>query len=256
MLCLDGRTGKIRWHKKSWKDDKGQTWPYPDRFICYDDDGDNFHEIYGSYAYIYYLLNGNTGEPIRKPTNIWHDVFHHWQSYFSPIPADFNGDGKTEFLLASASYAIGGIAVVTPSCEIIWEKALSNPVGARGLQGIGDCDGDGIPEIAFYHLDGRIVCYDGKMGGVKWQVEGLKGHGSGSGGHFTSGDIDSDGRDEFLYPLGSNEIIALDHDAPDHILWRAHLEAEPDTPVIADVDGDGLAEIIVCTTDGYLNVLK
>ena len=256
MLCLDGRTGEIRWHKKSWKDDKGQIWPYPNQYICYDDDGDGFHEIYGSYAYLYYVLDGNTGEPIRKPIFVHEEVFNRWQSYFTPIPADFNGDGKIEFLLASGSYAIGGLAVVTPTCGIVWEKALDNSVGARGLQGVGDCDGDGIPDIAFYHLDERIVCYDGKTGDIKWQVEGLKSHGSMSGGHFTSGDIDSDGRDEFLYPLGSNEIIALDNDAPDHILWRAHLDAEPGTPILADIDGDGLAEIIVCTTDGYLNIVK
>ncbi len=256
MLCLDGRTGEIRWHKKSWQDANGQTWPYPNRYMLYDADGDGFHEIYGSYAYIYYALDGNTGEPIRQPINVWNEVFHRWQAYFTPIPADFNGDGKPEFLLASESYAIGGVTVVTPTMEVLWEKPLENSAGARGLQGIGDCDGDGIPEIAFYHLDGRIVCYDGRTGKSKWQIDGLQGHGSGSGGHFASGDIDSDGRDEFLYPLGSNEIIALDHDAPDHILWRARLDAEPETPILADIDGDGLAEILVCTTDGYLNVLK
>lgn len=256
MLCLDGRTGEIRWHKKSWQDDKGQIWPYPNQYICCDVDGDGFHEIYGSYAYIYYVLDGNTGNPIRKPINIWHEVFHRWQSYFTPIPADFNGDGKTEFLLASSSYAIGGVTVVTPTMEILWEKALENSVGARGLQGVGDCDGDGIPDIAFYHLDGRIACYDGKTGEVKWQVEGLQPHGSMSGGHFTSGDIDSDGRDEFLYPLGSNEIIALDNDVPSHILWRARLAAEPGTPILADIDGDELTEIIVCTSDGHVNILK
>jgi outer membrane protein assembly factor BamB len=256
MLCLDGRTGEVRWHKRLWKDDKGQTWPYPNQWACYDADADGYHEIYGSYAYIYYVLDGSTGEPLRKPINIWHEVFHRWQSYFTPISADYNGDGQTEFLLASNSFAIGGLAVVTPTMEILWEKALDNSIGARGLQGVGDCDGDGIPDIAFYHLDGRIACYDGKTGEMKWQVAGLQSHGSMSGGHFASGDIDSDGRDEFLYPLGSNEIIALDHDAPNHILWRAHLSAEPDTPILADIDGDGFAELIVCTTDGYLNVLK
>ena len=56
--------------------------------------------------------------------------------------------------------------------------------------------------------------------------------------------------------LFRSEIIAVDHDASDHILWRAHLSAQPDSPILADVDGDGLAEIIVCTSDGYLNVLK
>ena len=88
---------------------------------------------------------------------------------------------------------------------------------------------------------------------MQWEIKVLK---HGGGWHFTSADIDSDGRDEFLYSLGSNEVIALDNDAPDHILWRVPLSATPDTPVIADIDNDGLAEIIVSTYDGYLNILK
>jgi len=158
MLCLDGRTGNILWHQKTWTDDDGRSWPYPNSYTCVDVDGDGFHQIYGSYAYIYYVLDGKTGIPIRKPINIHRQVFNRWQAYFHPIPADYNGDGKTEFLLASGSYAIGGVATVTPNCEILWEKALDNTIGARGLQGIGDCDGDGIPDVAFYHLDGRIAC--------------------------------------------------------------------------------------------------
>jgi outer membrane protein assembly factor BamB len=147
---------------------------------------------------------------------------------------------------------MGGLTVITKDLQILWEKPLPNTVGASGIQGIGDCDGDGIPEIAFFHLDGHIACYDGKTGEIQWRIDGLT---SGSG-HFTSADIDSDGRDEFLYSLGTNEIIALDNDAPNNILWRAKLPATSDTPVIADIDNDGLAEIIVCTSDGYINILK
>ena len=254
MLCLDGRTGEIRWHKKSWTDNDGRAWPYPNSYVCYDSDGDGFQEILGSYAYIYYHLDGNTGEPVRKPIHVVNEIFNkRWQSYFYPIPADFNGDGIDEYLLASISFAMGGLTVVTKDFHILWEIPLPNSVGASGLQGIGDCDGDGIPEIAFYHLDGRIACYDGKTGEVQWEIKVLK---HGGGWHFTSADIDSDGRDEFLYSLGSNEVIALDNDAPDHILWRVPLSATPDTPVIADIDNDGLAEIIVSTYDEYLNVLK
>ena len=126
-----------------------------------------------------------------------------------------------------------------------------------------------VPSDEELYIDGSILVIpgcgyrgegaDSEIGviGVKEnipQVEGVKAHGGNS--HFASGDIDSDGRDEFIYPLGPNEIIAVDHDAPDHILWRAHVASQPGTPVLADIDGDGLAEIVVCTVDGYLNVLK
>ncbi len=59
-----------------------------------------------------------------------------------------------------------------------------------------------------------------------------------------------------FFSLGSNEIIALSNNIPGHILWRTRLDATPDTPILADIDGDGLAEIIICTSDGYINVLK
>ncbi len=224
--------------------------------MCYDDDGDGFHEIYGSYAYIYYVLDGNTGDPIRKPINIWHEVFGRWQAYFTPIPADFNGDGKTEFLLASESLSIGGIAIVTPTCEIVWEKPLENSVGALGLQGIGDADGDGIPDIAFYHLDGRIACYDGKTGDMKWQIEGVKAHGGSS--HFASGDIDSDGRDEALFVRGKTlYCIGTDKAGKQGVLkWKLDLPVAVSSPVVADADGDKLAEILVTGANGCVYCVK
>jgi outer membrane protein assembly factor BamB len=252
MFCLDGRTGAVRWHKASWTDAQGQVWPYPNRFVCADVDGDGLDEVYGSYAYMFYALDGATGEPMRKVVNIWHEVYKRWQAYFYPVPADYDGDGKPEFLLASDSFAIGGVTVMSPTCDVRWEVPLDNARGAKGLQAVGDVDGDGLPEVAYGCADGRVICYDGRTAAVRWEVPNI----NGSGAHFTSGDIDGDGRDEFIYPLATGEIAAFDNDAEGHVLWRVHVSGTSDTPVLADVDGDGLVEIVVCTEDGYLNVLK
>lgn len=251
MWCLDGRTGTIRWHRTSWTDAQGQVWPYPNRFVCADLDGDGYDEIYGSYAYMFYVLDGNTGEPRRPVINLWREVYKRWQAYFYPIPADYDGDGSLEFLLASDSYALGGVTVMSPICHVRWGIPLDNAHGAKGLQAIGDVDGDGLVEIGFGCLDGRVFCYRGRDGALLWEVPDVLG----SGASFASGDLDGDHKDEFLYPLASDEIIAFDQDAPNHILWRVSLPGTPGTPILADVNGDGLVEILVCTDDGYLNIL-
>jgi len=256
MLCLDGRDGSVLWHRRTWEDDAGKSWPYPNQYVCFDSDGDGFDEIHGSYAYIYYRLDGRTGLPVRKPLHVVDEVFGRWQSYFAPVPGDYNGDGQTEYFLASGTNTVGGVSMLDDDAGIVWEHPLDNTTGARGAQGIGDCDGDGLPEIAFCHVDGRVVCYDGATGDVRWEVADIAPNHSNPGGHFATGDIDGDGRDEFIYPTGSGELLAFSEDAPGHVLWRVQLSAEAETPVIADVDGDGLAEIVVATADGFLNVLK
>ena len=40
------------------------------------------------------------------------------------------------------------------------------------------------------------------------------------------------------------------------ILWEKHFDAAVAHTIIADVDGDGSAEIVLSTTDGYVRILR
>jgi len=74
---------------------------------------------------------------------------------------------------------------------------------------------------------------------------------------IAAGDLDGDGRDNFLVGLSSGELVALDEqNGRGIVLWRKTLNAAIRDTLLADLDGDRLAEIIVETDDGRLRVFR
>src|SRR5262249_61889059 len=75
--------------------------------------------------------------------------------------------------------------------------------------------------------------------------------------NVVSADLDGDGRDNFLMGLPNGDLIALDerNGAP-VLLWKLTFEAGVREAIVADLDGDGLAEIAVELEDGTIRVLK
>lgn len=73
----------------------------------------------------------------------------------------------------------------------------------------------------------------------------------------TAGDLTGEGRDHFLVCLPNGELVALaERNGQGIVLWKKTFETGLWEALIADVDGDGVSEIIVQTDDGLVRILK
>lgn len=114
---------------------------------------------------------------------------------------------------------------------------------------------DGHWVIGSVSRQGTFDAVDADTGRLRWQ------HHVGSVDTeraVTAGDIDGDGRDEFLVGTTDGRLVCLGEagDGQPRVLWECHLPGSVANPVLTDVDGDGVAEILVATADGYLRLLR
>ncbi len=203
------------------------------------------------------------------------------ESYRSPVVADLDGDGTAEIVLGDtvfshqgevewvAEYSNGGAsnAVVADldgdgEAEVafvgfdgwsvheadgqlvaggLWEEEDPYPF----IPCAADVDGDGLPEIAFPSALGVVVMEaDGTWlwtGEVPLIVTGNEG--------CSAFDFDLDGRDEILH--ADHETFFIYDGLTGEVLYRFddhNSSTGTEYPVVADVDGDGSAEIVLASS--------
>lgn len=257
-----------------WTSDPFSPRDYPQPIVA-DLDGDGVPEVIVDQL----VLSGDDGDTLfalDAPTG----------RYASPVAADLDLDGRMEILLGDDVFdatgallwtgAVGSrfsmAAVLNVDDDDEAEVLMVNDSGGRiyehdgalktelsGLAGlstdlpcVADLDGDGAPEIGVPVEDAMVVLEpDGE---VLWQypttdVSGLAG--------CSAFDFDEDGASELLYGDEEDFYIfdgrtgeVLFHD-PDHAavtIWEY--------PVVADVDADGSAEVVVSVSGGFSGGLR
>jgi len=152
--------------------------------------------------------------------------------------------------------------VLNDDCDVEYQEGTFTPViewTVAGHQGYGppvaaeldDDNGDGIidnsdtPDVCYVENTGAgVTCMDGKTGAIEFTTTGGRGYWDYLSG-MAVGDIDDDGVPELAVANGPNELVVFDNHG--HELWSAAANNTNSTftyPEIADLDGDGRAEII------------
>jgi len=168
---------------------------------------------------------------------LWH--VNELERGFNAI-ANFDNDDHPEIVMVGR----GKIALVQHTGEIIWGPKEIEPGGPfRGEGGppmIADVDGDGLPEIGVAGTK-KLSMFNGN-GSILWSADIKDPSSVTSASAF---DFDGDGRTEIVYR--DSESVKIFNGRNGDILFEdmAGSGTFIEMPVVADVDNDNSAEIIV-----------
>jgi len=212
-----------------------------------DFDGDGLDDIALCYPAEYSVVKGNTGEQLLlETTGPLPGTDHFWVIGGTPLVADLNGDGHPETLWTSPSIVLAWTQR-QGRAALLWRTEPND--GATGQPAWGDTDGDGRREIGLPGFADGFRCLDPATGQSLWTVP-AQGDGV---SNCVAADLNGDGIEEFLYANGSRLLaVARRPGAASPILWQIDLPAPIRNVAVADVDGDGLAEILAGGSDGVL----
>lgn len=157
-----------------------------------------------------------------------------------PSVADIDGDGADEIIVAGREELIA----VDGGGEEMWR--LRAPGRFMTYPAVLERAG-ALPLIFAADTSGSLHCVDG-TGEVVWQA---KLNGPSSWSASVVADLDGDGTEEVVQTDESGTVWGFDA-ATGEKRWSASVEGMPVSPAVADVDGDGKAEIACVTGEGKL----
>ncbi|OGD19134.1 MAG: hypothetical protein A2W03_05860 [Candidatus Aminicenantes bacterium RBG_16_63_16] len=176
-----------------------------------------------------------------------------WQppAYLLPILGPFLADGRPGILGVSG---FGGLTLHGPSGAAVWKKTGGDWEYYRSYAAIGYPEGPGRPALAALTEAGVLQGIDAVSGRVLWSLDlGCAADET----YVAGGDVDGDGRDEYLVGLPDGRLVSAGaKDGRGVIEWEKRLEAAIGPLAVADADGDGLAEVVLGTADGAIRILK
>ena len=246
-LVLNGRTGKMVWESGEIEGIERYWGPSVNLAASWDFDGDGTEDLVFTNPDYFCVLSGPTGAPLLGPS-FPPDIFTQPSQGLYSFPAILEQEGTRPLVcLAGAHYFVGAMSI---DAQPFWYRLPPAGENRSGNEGFLPAR-DGRWLMGFGRQNGDFACVEVNDGTLRWELP------TGSScSDVATGDLDGDGRPEFLFGTSHGQLWAVrDVDGRPEILWQVDLPSGCGPPIIADVDGDGASEILVCTLDGYLNIL-
>lgn len=172
------------------------------------------------------------------------------EAFSSPAVADITGDTTPEIVVGTMDGTV--IAHRATDRSRLWATKLGS-TAVQSSPTIADLGGDGKPDVVVGTMDGRIVWLDGPTGRVvRTFRQGAPlhcpaGQDCRPDGFFATpaiADIDGDRILDIVAPSYDHTVYAWSKTGT--LLWRRYLEDTLwSSPVVADIDRDGTAEIVL-----------
>ena len=252
-FLLDGRSGEIVWESNGFTlpaDGSGRSLGgHPS--AAGDVDGDGLEEIVVMWPDRLHIVDGVTGtaQVVRQAygyTNGLNPLFEStsFVGYAFPAVVDLFGDSRPELLWGHCGYLN---AVLDGDGQRIWQTPYRNNTQVQSLMGVGDSNGDGSLELLASTAEG-VRLFRAADGAVLLEFDdGVRAHTD-----VVSGDVDGDGRDEFLFGSGTKLVCVEREEETLRRCWTLEVEGRSSDVALADADEDGFLDIVVTTTDGYV----
>ena len=241
-MLLSGKDGSQLWRRDRVHNRSLGGIP----FALADCNGDGLDDVIGLNPNVFHFLQGSTGEDLLV------DEICYWGV---AVAGDFLNNGTTTTFFGTTRGAATGV-LTTNDAGGVWVWCEEFDTSPRTMPAFGDFTGSGrMQAVGIGYRDG-IRCYDTATGNVLWRMP------MPAKGRVTdtpaSGDVDSDGRDEALFVIGKTlHCLGTDKEGKQGVVkWKLDLPVAVGAPVIADADGDGLAEILVTGADGFVYCVK
>ena len=255
---LDGRTGEVVWRQEKAILPGQFSWGYAGIPPCAADlDGDGLDELISIYPVCLWIADGRTGQLRNGVELASQKKLPAWAAYGEAMVHRFTGDAASEVLLDSQYI----LALLGTNGAPIWHGLgrAAYPGATKGNEGettstkhaLVDFAGDGTFEIASAGYGDGVRAIDATNGKILWSLAAP----TPTCARVVAADIDGRKGDELLYVAG-NKLIAVTGDRfSGRILWEWQAPANLSMPAIADLDGDGFAEIILQAADGTIHCL-
>ncbi|MGO8745320.1 MAG: FG-GAP-like repeat-containing protein [Thermoguttaceae bacterium] len=256
---LDGRNAKTLWTHDKAELPGAFRWGYAGIPLAVADlHANHLDELVCLYPVCYWTAEGRTGRITAGKELASRRELPAWAAYGEPMVYDFNGDGRPEVLLDSPYL----LALLDVSGKPLWHGPGRIDFPVRSDEGnvgqttackhaLVDIDGDGKFEIASAGYGDGVRLIDPRMGKVLWSLAAP----APTGPRVSAANIDGRGGDEIIYPAGNTLVAVTGDRVSGRLLWTWQAPAALSLPAIADVDGDGLAKIVVQDAAGTVYCL-